>query len=99
MQTIPVQAVKNQTLTAQLNGQPVRLNIYQLTTGLFMDVFVNDVPIVTGVICQHANNIVRNAYLGLVGDFVWYDTQGVDDPYYSQIGSRWTLNYLTPAEL
>lgn len=99
MQTIPVLAVKSQKLTVELNGQSIRLNIYQLTTGLFMDVYLNDTAIVTGVICQHGNNVVRDTYRGLVGDFAWFDTEGTDDPYYARIGSRWTLNYLEPSEI
>lgn len=103
MQVIPVQPVASQTLTVTLNGQNVSLNIYQMNQhGLFMDVMLNGVQLPTGVVCQHANRIVRDAYWGLSGDLAWFDTQNVQDPqppYYTGIGSRWILVYLTPADL
>jgi len=54
---------------------------------LFMDVSVNDVPVMQGVICQNWNRIVRSAYLGFVDDFVFWDAQGSADPTFSGLGS------------
>jgi hypothetical protein len=99
MQTIPVQAVPSQTFQIVLANQSVVLNIYQAPAALFMDVFVNNAPIITGAICQNLNRIVRSLYLGFSGDFFWYDTQGTDDPNYSGLGSRFVLVYLAANEL
>lgn len=99
MLVVPVQALPNQTLQAQLDNQAVTLNIYQFPAGLFMDVLVGGVPILTGVICQNLNRIVRDLYLGFAGDFVWFDTQGASDPVYTGAGSRFQLVYLEPADL
>lgn len=99
MLTIPVQAVPAQILTATLTNQNCRLNIYQKTTGLFIDVYVNDALVIGGVICLNANVIVRDAYLGFAGDLAFVDTQGSDDPSYTGLGSRFVLIYLEPADL
>ena len=113
MLIVPVQAVPSQTLTVTLAGQPTQLNIYTMSGGagpavsLFMDVYVSGSPIITSVICQNANRIIRDLYLGYIGDFAWFDTQpqmihGVStpaDPYYTGLGSRWILAYLTPTDL
>lgn len=103
MQVIPVNPKPNQTLTTTLAGQNVALRIYQTNNyGLYMDVSLEGVLILAGVICQQANRIIRSAYLGFVGDLVWYDTQNLqspEDPYYTGLGGRWTLNYLTPTDL
>jgi len=99
-QTIPVQAVPNQTLSLTLNDQAVTLNIYQKSSGLYMDVLVNNTDVIVGgVICQNLNRIVRDLYLGFTGDFSWFDNQGNSDPEYTGIGDRWTLLYLEPADL
>ena len=45
------------------------------------------------------NRIVRDLYLGFVGDFIWFDTQGSSDPIYMGLGSRFILVYLAPADL
>jgi hypothetical protein len=94
MLNIPTNAVPSQTLSATLGGQSSRLNLYQKTTGLFLDLYVNDAPIIGGVVCQHGNKIVRDDYLGFVGDLVLFDTQGTSDPVYTGLGSRWQLFYI-----
>lgn len=99
MQIIPVQAVPNQTFNVTVGGQNCTLNIYQKAFGLFMDVLVNSELIIGGVICENLNRIVRSAYLGFVGDFVWIDNQGSTDPYYTGLGSRYSLAYVTPADI
>jgi hypothetical protein len=99
MQTVPLQAVPNQTLQIVLANQSCVLSIYQAPAALFMDVYVNDVPIVLGVICQNLNRIVRSLYLGFVGDFVYLDTQGTSDPNYSGLGARFQLIYLAASDL
>ena len=99
MLIVPLQPVASQTVNAPLGNQPTTLNVYQKDTGLFMDVYVNGSLIIGGVICNNADRIVRNAYLGFVGDFVWIDTQDASDPYYTGIGSRWFLAYLEAADV
>lgn len=99
MQTIQAQAVPNQQMQCQLGTQSVTLIIAQTTYGLFMTVEVAGETIIAGVICENLNRIVRDAYLGFSGDFVWYDTQGADDPIYTGIGTRFALIYLSPSDL
>ncbi|MGJ2639706.1 phage baseplate plug family protein [Salmonella enterica subsp. enterica serovar Paratyphi A] len=99
MLIVPLQAVPNQAVRVQLNGQNCQVNVYQERQGLFLDLLVDNAPMVSGVICQRVNRIVRDAYLGFVGDLMWLDTQGTGDPKYSGIGARYFLAYLTPGEL
>ena len=99
MQTVSVQAIPNQTMQAQLGAQAVTINVYQFTFGLFMDVLLGGTKIASCIPCQNLNRIVRYAYLGFVGDFIWFDTQGSDDPVYTGLGSRWLLLYLSAADL
>lgn len=98
-QIVPVQPNGNQSLTTTLNNQSVQLSIYQKLSGLYMDVFVNNEAIIVGVLCQNLNRIVRDLYLGFSGDFVWNDTQGTDDPFFSGLGTRFHLIYLFPSDL
>ena len=99
MQTIPLQAVPNQTLRTTLGAQSCTIRVYTLSTGLYLDLLVAGVPIVSAMICQDRTLIVREAYLGFVGDLAFMDTQGGDDPLYAGLGERWVLLYLTPADL
>ena len=100
MLTVPIKPVPNQTVTVQLGGQNCQLNIYQQLYGLFMDVYVNNTLIIGGVICENVNRIVRNSYLGFIGDFVFVDTTNeAFDPDYTGLGSRYLLVYLEQADL
>lgn len=99
MLIVPLQPVPNQSVQCQLGGQACTLNIYQYAYGLFVDVLVGTTAIISGVIAENANRIVRSLYLGFVGDFVFQDTQGTDDPVYTGLGTRFQLVYLEAADL
>jgi hypothetical protein len=98
-QQIPLQPVPSQTLQVVLANQSCTINVYQAPNCLFMDLLVNDEPVRAGIIAQNLNLIVREAYLGFSGDFVFQDLQGSDDPVFSGLGSRFQLLYLSAAEL
>ena len=99
MLIVPIQPVPSQYVTVTLNSQICQLNIYQKAFGLFMDVRVNNILIIGGVLCENLNRIVRSFYLGFIGDFIWFDNQGTDDPDYTGLGTRFSLAYLDPADL
>lgn len=107
MIVIPLQATPAQIVSIQLNGQSATFNVYQKNPAiltdcgsLYIDVSVGQRLIIAGVVCQNANRIVRDTYLGFVGDVAFIDTleEGAD-PNYTGLGSRYILVYLTPAEL
>jgi hypothetical protein len=99
MQIIPLQPTQNQTLTVLLGNQNCRINVYQKFYGLFIDLTVDARPVLAGVICQHANRIVRYSYLGFVGDLAFFDTQGKADPRFDGLGGRYQLVYIEPSDL
>lgn len=107
MLTIRVTDTFSQDLTVQLGGQNCQINLYQKNNQhLYCDLYVNSAPIITGVICQNMNRIVRSLYLGFIGDLMWIDTQGSLtvpstglDPSSPGLGTRYMFNYLTTADL
>lgn len=98
MLIVPVQPVPSQIIQVLLGGQQCTLAVYQKRTGMYMNVSVGAL-IIGGVICENANRIVRSVYLGFIGDFVFLDTQGNNDPVYTGLGSRWVLVYLEASDL
>lgn len=48
---------------------------------VFLDLYVNDVLIIGGVLCRNETRIVRDAYLGFIGDLAFIDLDGDSDPY------------------
>lgn len=89
--TIPLSATPAQTLSVYLGAQRCRINVYQRLTGLFVDLYVNDVAVITGVLALNLVKVVREAYRGFAGDIFFLDTQGADDPTYDGLGSRYQL--------
>ncbi len=107
MQMVPVNDVPSQTFSLQLGSQSLQINLYHLAWApdttmrlcLYMDVLVNNVLVIGGVACENLNRIVRDVYLGFVGDFFWDDTQGTSDPTTPGLGSRYQLMYLEASDL
>ena len=93
-QIIPISDNYSQTLTVSLSGQQCTINLYQKSTGFYCDLYVNNSLVIGGVICHNLNKIVRDSYLGFIGDLYFYDTQGVDDPSSPGLGSRYQFLYL-----
>jgi len=95
MLIIPTGAVAAQRLSVILAQQTVTIILRQLATGLYINVETNVKQIVGLVICQNRNRIVRDAYLGFLGDFIFNDTtnQG-EDPIFTGLGTRFQLLYL-----
>jgi hypothetical protein len=114
MLLVPIQDVTTQRVRVTVGAQNCLLNLYQLDNStvaandttevlplqvLYMDVYVGTVLIIGGVACQNLNRIVRDLYLGFVGDFVFNDTQGSSNPTSPGLGSRYQLIYLETADL
>lgn len=99
MNIIPLQPLPSQILNVSLAGQACVISVYQKTTGLFLNLTVTNTPRVFGVLCHDRVRLVRQPYLGFIGDLSFIDTQGVDDPQYTGLGSRWVLAYLTPEDV
>jgi hypothetical protein len=99
MLTIPLQATPAQSLSAVLGGQNCQINVYQKSTGLFLDLSVSNSPIIAATICLDRVRLVREPYLGFIGDLVFADTQGTADPVYTDLGSRFILLYLEASDL
>jgi hypothetical protein len=113
MQIIPINDAPNQQIKATLAAQNCLINLYQLdntsvaandpeitaTQVLYMDVYVGLTLIIGGVVCQNENRIVRNTYLGFIGDLAFYDTMGSNDPTSPGLGTRYQLCYLELSDL
>lgn len=99
MIVVPLQSLPSQTLSVSLAGQACAIAIFQKTTGVFLDLTLAGSPCISGVLCHDRVRLVRQPYLGFIGELSFIDTQGGDDPQYTGMGSRWVLAYLTPDDL
>jgi hypothetical protein len=53
---------------------------YENINPVFIDLYVNETLVIGGVLCRSGTKIVRDAYLGFIGDLAVLDLEGSDDP-------------------
>lgn len=99
MQIVPIIDAYAQTLTITLGGQSCRVDLKTRATGLYCDLYVSDTLIIGGVACRNLTRIVIDAYLGFVGDLMFSDSQGGDDPASPGLGTRFLLMYIEASDL
>lgn len=99
MQIVSLQPKKAQETTVDLGDQSVTLRIVQRTTGLYIDIGIDNEWIAQGVLCLNCNKLVRYPYLGFAGELFFADTTGSDDPSYEGLGSRFILCYASAEEM
>lgn len=98
---IQIQAINspNQSLSVVLAQQNAQIVIRQNGGNIYFDLKVDDSPIVVGRLCQDRQRLLLDAkYRGFIGDFVWFDINGTNRPFYTGIGSRYFLMYLEAGE-
>jgi hypothetical protein len=96
MLTIPLTAGKNQSLKVPIGDQLLTIVIYQNSTGVYMDLYINDALVRESMLCLNLAPMVVEAYHGLNGRLMFEDTQGSNDPDYLGFGGRYQLRFLEP---
>lgn len=114
MQIVPLSPNANQTLQIVLGGQNCAIELRTLdgyTSSddarfdlgheyLAFSLDVSGVSITKTALCLNQKRLLLNRqYLGFVGDFMFVDTQGSDDPQFAGLGTRWILIYIEAADL
>lgn len=113
MLVVPLNPVPSQTLQIVLDGQNCNISVYMKTGAdltdqtlqtpkqqTYMDLSYNGITVTTTALCLDQEQILLDRqYLGFVGDFMFVDTEGNDDPVYTGLGSRWVLLYLEASDL
>ena len=99
MLVIPLTATPSQSFSIVLAQQNCKISVYQKSTGMYLDLYLDATKIISGVICRNMVQLVQQSYLGFVGDLAFLDTKGADDPSYEALGTRWVLMYLEASDL
>lgn len=102
MLRIPLQTTPNQTLAVTLARQAAQIAVRQNGGNVYFDLTVGGEYIVRTRICRDRQRLLLDAqYRGFIGDFMFVDTQGTDDPVYTGFGdvsARFQLVYLAAGE-
>lgn len=90
---VPLQPIKSQLLQIYLGGQNITLSVDQRRYGLFVDLYLDNAIVRRGMQALNLVKLIRDPYLGVAGNFYFYDTAGTADPDYTGLGSRFVLIY------
>lgn len=91
---IPIQAIPDQTFYIELGGQDCEIRVYLRYGYMYMNLKVDEKDIINGQICLNNTDILQYNHLNFKGNLRFVDTQGDEDPYYSEFGERWVLAYV-----
>jgi len=108
---IPVNNVPNQIFNVTLETVLCRIKLQSkdnvlgynedpnaLTSSLYFSLETNNNEITNTTICENLNFLIKQSYVDFGGNFLFVDTQGKSDPYYSELNTRFLLIYLTADE-
>ena len=93
MVIIPVKKEPNQRLSVVLDDQNCTIELYQRFDRLYANVYVDDDPVILGVVCLdrlEITEIDQNKFRGLL---CFMDTLGMDAPQWEGLGDRYLLTY------
>ena len=98
MYKIPLQPVPNQSFSVVLDEQNCRINIRQMGSSLFLSLTADELDVCKTHICQNRELIPAWSTNRFKGKLAFVDQIGKSHPEYSELGSRYTLCYLTEEE-
>lgn len=104
MEIVPLRPTPSQQVSVTLANQVCQIKVAQHGDSVFVDLSVNNTTIIAGVVARNLNRIVRSLYLGFAGDLTFIDNEAPvggdgEDPVYTGLGSRFSLAYLSTADL
>lgn len=99
MVIIPVNAEPNQRFSIVLDNQNCTFELYQRYDRLYATMYVDDVTIISGVICLDCVSLIQTATTAFSGFICFVDTLGNEPPQWEGLGDRWQLVFFTAQEV
>lgn len=96
---IPLQAIPNQSLSVQLDGQRYDIRLNEANGIMAATISINETVVISGARIVDSGALLNYQYLeGDGGNFVFL-TELDEIPYYTMFGDTQQLIYLTAAEI
>lgn len=94
---IPLSPIPNQTFAVRLGQQETQITLTWRNQRLFADVSANGKLLVLGRLCLNQTPIIHAPYRGFVGDLLFHDRNGNDNPHFAGLGNRFKLYWIIQA--
>ena len=88
---IPIDALPSQSFDIDLNNRRCRFEFITKGVFLYMNLSIDEVEKINGMICLNNVNLIQYQDIGLDGKIYFSDTQGDVIPLYYGLGDRWVL--------
>lgn len=99
MIVVPLIATPSQDVKIVLNSQSCDIGVAQKGAHVYLTLSLPSGSVLNSAIARDRVRLVREAYLGFIGDLAFVDLQGLDDPAWAGLGTRYILVYLDPSEV
>ena len=99
IERIPLQNIPNQELSIILNNQECNIRLIQRNKKMYLSLWIGDDEVWSGLICHDRLPMAQSRTYSLIGNLVFVDTEGAEDPQYNRLGERWRLLYFTSDEI
>lgn len=92
---IPLAATPIQTLAVVLAGQSCQIALRQNGSSMYFDLTVDGIDIVRTRVVRNKQLLLLDAkYYGFEGDFIFNDTLGDTQPFYTGLADQYRLYYV-----
>lgn len=99
MKQLNLPARPNIEFETQQNGVNFRLKIYAVSTGVLMvDIYADNTPVITGVLCQAKTPLIDFNYLAKNGNFIFVTDEKGSYPDWRNFPDKHKFYYLEPEE-
>lgn len=96
---VPLSAVPSQKMQIVINNQDVTLTIAQRGSNVYADISVGTTIVRSGAICLDRVPILQPSTTTFIGNLIFIDMSGHNNPDWREYGSRYMLIYYTDDEL
>lgn len=98
MTSIPISALPSQEFRVVLDDQDCTISLYWRQDKVYLDLHVDQTPIIVGALCQNRANIIKTASPYFRGTLHFVDLLGESAPYWEDLDTRYILLYATQEE-
>lgn len=91
--SISLDAIPAQQFQIVLGGQNCQLFVYQKDESVYLDLYVDDNLIFSGMLALDRVGIKPTEALNFKGQLWFEDKNGTENPQYTGFGDRWVLYY------
>ncbi|WP_202401649.1 MULTISPECIES: hypothetical protein [unclassified Saccharibacter] len=90
---VPLSSTPSQQVSFEIGSFSCRVQLRQLSTGLYLDLWMNEQRILSGCLCLDRVEMIQNPASPFPGTLMFIDQHGTQDPTFDGLESRFLLQF------